>query len=117
VTVQISRSFPLTYARWHPVVSEVPKAPGIRSGGSVVLAGVGVRHPTGKVTQAGTDHPYQGMDPSVPLTYVRPYRPAAGMIAYLNYDGAMPNKTQTVANPPRSWAEKRPRLNLRRGKS
>lgn len=36
----------------------------------------------------GTDMPWSGMDPSNPLTYVRPWRPAPGMIARLNFDGA-----------------------------
>lgn len=31
---------------------------------------------------------FTGMDPSSPATYVRPWRPAPGMIAYLNFDGA-----------------------------
>src|SRR5271156_6500923 len=33
---------------------------------------------------------YAGMDPSSPATYVRPWRPVPGMIAYLNFDGAAP---------------------------
>jgi hypothetical protein len=53
--------------------------------------------PAGLVGPAGsTDHPFCGMDPSDPVTYVRPYRPAAGMIALLNFDGAGPNTTQTT---------------------
>jgi hypothetical protein len=32
--------------------------------------------------------PFKGMDPSDPTTYVRPWRPAPGMVAYLNFDGA-----------------------------
>lgn len=32
--------------------------------------------------------PFMGMDPSDPLTYVRPWRPVPGMIARLNFDGA-----------------------------
>jgi hypothetical protein len=31
---------------------------------------------------------FKGMDPSDPLTYVRPWNPQPGMIALLNYDGA-----------------------------
>lgn len=31
---------------------------------------------------------YKGMDPSDPLTYTRPWNPVAGMIAFLNFDGA-----------------------------
>lgn len=32
--------------------------------------------------------PFAGMDPSDPLTYVRPWNPQPGMIGYLNGDGA-----------------------------
>jgi hypothetical protein len=36
------------------------------------------------------------MDPSDPLTYVRPWNPQPGMIAYLNFDGAaMQGRTPT----------------------
>jgi hypothetical protein len=39
---------------------------------------------------------YKGMDPSDPLTYVRPWNPQPGMIAYLNFDGAaMQGRTPT----------------------
>ena len=31
---------------------------------------------------------FAGMDPSNPVTYVRPWNPAPGMIAALNFDGA-----------------------------
>lgn len=37
----------------------------------------------------GTDIPFSGMDPSNPATYTRPWNPATGMIARLNFDGAM----------------------------
>jgi hypothetical protein len=89
------------YDRWHPYASGYDLGPEIRSGGAVALVQLGA--PAGVVTQPGSDHPYQGMDPSDPTTYVRRYNPAPGMIAYLNFDGAQPNATQTVANPPRSW--------------
>lgn len=32
--------------------------------------------------------PFAGMDPSDPSTFVRPWNPQPGMIAYLNFDGA-----------------------------
>ena len=32
--------------------------------------------------------PYLGMDPSDPVTWVRPYNPQPGMVALLNFDGA-----------------------------
>jgi hypothetical protein len=31
---------------------------------------------------------YKGMDPSNPATFVRPWNPQPGMIAFLNFDGA-----------------------------
>jgi hypothetical protein len=31
---------------------------------------------------------FKGMDPSNPVTFVRPWNPQPGMIAYLNFDGA-----------------------------
>jgi hypothetical protein len=31
---------------------------------------------------------WKGMDPSNPMTYVRPWNPQGGMISYLNFDGA-----------------------------
>lgn len=36
-------------------------------------------------TAGGT---FNGMDPSDPRTYVRPWNPQPGMISYLNWDGA-----------------------------
>jgi hypothetical protein len=39
---------------------------------------------------------FKGMDPSNPATYVRPWNPAPGMIALLNFDGAsMQERTPT----------------------
>jgi len=32
--------------------------------------------------------PFNGMDPSNPVSWVRPWNPQPGMIAYLNFDGA-----------------------------
>lgn len=54
--------------------------PGGLQGGAVVLntAGwVGIRNGL-------TGYGYLGMDPSDPQTWPRPFRPAPGMIAYLN---------------------------------
>jgi hypothetical protein len=42
----------------------------------------------------GTGMPYAGMDPSNPLTYVRPWNPQPGMISQLNYDGAQAQSRQ-----------------------
>lgn len=49
--------------------------------------------------------PFAGMDPSDPLTYVRPWNPAPGMIGYLNYNGAaMQGSTDTgTRSNPASW--------------
>jgi hypothetical protein len=43
------------------------------------------------------------MDPSDPVTWVRPYNPQPGMIGYLNFDGAKPNDGQVISGKPRSW--------------
>ena len=88
------------YDRWHPYACGTDIATGLR-GGSVALVQLG--QPAGVVSQPCSDHPYQGMDPSDPLTFVRPYNPQPGMIAYLNFDGANPNVTQTTGGPPRRW--------------
>ena len=63
------------------------------SGGALTIVG-GPAGPVGPVP--GTDLGFQGMDPSNPLTWVRPYNPVPGMISFLNFDGAHPNRTQTV---------------------
>lgn len=104
----MTRPCPQRYDRWHPYGHGSPIAHGLRSGGAVRLmmaprAFVELGQPAGPVVQPGRNIPYTGMDPSDPTTYVRRYNPAPGMIAYLNFDGAVPNATQTVANPPRSW--------------
>jgi hypothetical protein len=96
----MTRPTPPTYAKWHAVNSEVGWQRPL-PGGAVALVPLG--QPAGVVSQPGSDHPFQGMDPSDPKTYVRPYRPAPGMIAYLNFDGAQPNVTQTTGGPPRRW--------------
>jgi hypothetical protein len=89
------------YDRWHPHAQGQTVGPRGGTGGAVAMVQLG--QPAGVVSQPGSDHPFQGMDPSDPATYVRPYRPAPGMIAYLNFDGAQPNVTQTTGGPPRRW--------------
>jgi len=106
--VYFTRDMPRRWSSWHPHAYGTPVAHGFKQGaalrlGLTPLISVELGQPAGPVVQPGTDHPYTGMDPSDPSTYTRPYRPARGMIGWLNYDGAMPNKTQTVANPGRSW--------------
>jgi hypothetical protein len=64
----------------HPNVGVTPGFPGR----PVDIRGAAVRQ-----SVANMSGPlYQGMDPSNPATFVRPWNPAPGMIAYLNFDGA-----------------------------
>ena len=57
-------------------------------------------------TWSGPD--YKGMDPSDPLTYVRPWNPQPGMIAQLNFDGAALQGT-TPTQLQRGPQQRRPR--------
>jgi len=69
-----TRPFPASTA---PVSISFPVRP--LPGGAVVLAPMPV----------GADgQPFLGMDPSAPATWVRPWNPQPGMVAYLNFDGA-----------------------------
>jgi hypothetical protein len=91
------------YSCWHPHVTAQPA--GIRGGGGA-LQMAQLYGPAGLVgPQGSTDHPYQGMDPSDPVTWTRPYNPQPGMIAYLNIDGAQPNPAGGVqrGRQPRLW--------------
>jgi hypothetical protein len=68
--------------RWpddHPIAWITPASRPI-GGGALTMTPLPVGLPNGQ--------PYAGMDPSNPATYVRPWRPAPGMIGYLNFDGA-----------------------------
>jgi hypothetical protein len=95
---KISRPFPRRYGQWHPVVCATPAGTLLRGGvPDFVPLGGGPFGPVGPV--GTTDHPYTGMDPSDPVTWTRPYRPVAGMVAWLNFDGAVPNVTQTTGGP------------------
>jgi hypothetical protein len=58
-------------------------AGGIMGGGAVTL---GARGWTGSVL-GDTGYGYLGMDPSAPSTWPRPFSPAPGMIAWLNFYG------------------------------
>jgi hypothetical protein len=90
----MTRPFFQRYHRWHPWASGSPI--GLARGG--VMSVTRMSGPAGPVGPVGTsDRPYVGMDPSDPSTYVRPYRPAPGMVAWLNYDGAMPNPGQVIS--------------------
>jgi hypothetical protein len=88
--------------RWpqaHPVTFAA--APNVRTGTGGALTMTGLfggspgAGPVGPVPGSG-GMSYNGMDPSDPATWVRPYNPQPGMIGRLNYDGAAPNRTQTV---------------------
>jgi hypothetical protein len=59
------------------------------------------------VTLPGTDMPFAGMDPSNPLTYVRPWNPQPGMIGYLNYDGAQAQARQPTGGLQRGRQQRR----------
>ena len=92
---------PRTYGRWDPL-AWIDGGGTIARGGAVPLAAM--YGPSGLVGPVGsTDHPYVGMDPSDPVTWVRPYNPQPGMIGYLNFDGAAPNDGQVISGKPRSW--------------
>ena len=92
---------PRTYGRWDPL-AWIDEPGRLARGGAVPLAAM--YGPSGLVGPVGsTDHPYVGMDPSDPVTWVRPYNPQPGMIGYLNFDGAMPNDGQVISGKPRSW--------------
>ena len=75
-----TRSFPATSHPTHPDISITHGFPGRPlPGGAMVLAPLPV----------GADgEPYLGMDPSAPVTYVRPWNPQPGMVPRLNFDGA-----------------------------
>jgi hypothetical protein len=97
------RPFRRDYACWHPHVSATSHG-ALQRGGAVALAQM--YGPAGLVgPQGSTDHPYQGMDPSDPVTWTRQYNPQPGMIAYLNIDGAVPNPAGGVqrGKQPRLW--------------
>jgi hypothetical protein len=73
-------------------------------GGALVLAPLPV----------GADgQPFLGMDPSAPATWVRPWNPQPGMIAYLNFDGAKAQADTpmggTWRNPMRDRADVKPK--------
>jgi len=55
---------------------------------------------------------FNGMDPSAPATYTRPWNPAPGMIAYLNFDGAaLQSRTPTqLRRGPQARAPRRLRV-------
>src|ERR1700689_704077 len=67
-------------AQWAPMYDSYNRpSGGIPHGGAPRI--------TGPMPVPGAS-PFAGMDPSDPSTYVRPWNPRGGMIAYLNFDGA-----------------------------
>jgi hypothetical protein len=104
--VASTRDFPMTYSQAHPYV-EV--SPAFR--GRPCEARMPVMAPL-PVAGAG-GQPYMGMDPSAPVTWVRPWNPQPGMVARLNFDGAKRQGDTpmggTWRNPMRDRADVRPR--------
>jgi hypothetical protein len=78
--LESTRQFPASYSADHPAAAITHGFPGRPcGGGALVMAPL----PSGVNGQ-----PYNGMDPSAPVTWVRPWNPQPGMIAKLNFDGA-----------------------------
>jgi hypothetical protein len=97
----IRRPMGRTCDQWHQHVWATDGGEMIR-GGALTLAPL--YGPAGLVGPVGsTDHPFQGMDPSDPVTWVRPYAPQPGMISYLNRDGAKPNPAGGVQRGPQPF--------------
>lgn len=99
MSLVMRRSFPRRYPHFEqaatgsPVPAQLPR-------GALVLGG-----PAGPVSRGkGSDLTYNGMDPSDRSTWVRPYRPVAGMIAYLNFDPF----TQDAGKPMHTATQLRP---------
>ena len=75
------RPMPRTWSHFHPF-AWVWGHGDLMRGGQVHLGG-----PAGPVSRGdGSDIGYNGMDPSDPGTWVRPYNPVGGMVALLNFD-------------------------------
>src|ERR1700724_1549379 len=74
------RSYTRHYGYWDPHVCGTPYGPGLHRG-ALVLGG-----PAGPVSRGDSDLTYNGMDPSDPRTWVRPYNPQPGMAALFNFD-------------------------------
>jgi hypothetical protein len=51
--------------------------------------------------------PYAGMDPSDPATWVRPWNPQYGMVARLNFDGAIVQGAQPTGGLQRGRQQRR----------
>jgi hypothetical protein len=94
------RAFPRYHSLWHPHAHGTAGCGRPAGGGFLTVSLTPQLGPFGKVTQPGGDHPYQGMDPSDPATWTRPYNPQPGMISYLNRDGAQPNPAGGVQRGP-----------------
>jgi hypothetical protein len=84
------RPYVRRHARWHPHVSATAGQP-VRGPGGFVIFDPGSAGAGDLPNLPGSDLWFNGMDPSNPATWVRPYNPQPGMISYLNLDGARPN--------------------------
>ncbi len=76
----MARSYSRRYGRWDQYVSGSPAVYPLHNG-ALVLGG-----PAGPVSRGDSDLTYNGMDPSDPRTWVRPYNPQPGMAALFNFD-------------------------------
>ena len=81
--IGVSRPMRRTWGTTHPVVnfSDGTEADRPVSGGTAA-----VTRPLPVMIPGG--QPYAGMDPSNQATWVRPFSPQPGMIAWLNFNGA-----------------------------
>lgn len=73
--MRITKPLNRVHEHWEPVHTRMH----LQRGGTVALS-------CWDASDAGPT--FMGMDPSDPLTWVRPWSPQPGMIAYLNFDGA-----------------------------
>jgi hypothetical protein len=90
----MTRPLPQRYHRWHNHAHGSPI--GFLRGGAPAFTRPG--GPAGPVGPVGTsDRPYVGMDPTDRASWVRPWNPQPGMIAWLNFDGAAPNPGQVIS--------------------
>lgn len=108
LTQSITRPFPRRYHTVHQTVH-------ITSGGRPAAGGALVMSP---LPVGVNGQPYNGMDPSNPVSWVRPWNPAPGMIAYLNFDGARQQgstPTGTQRGPQSNIAQRRKSRRTGRG--
>lgn len=104
-----TRSFPHTYSQRHP---HVTVSDGFAGHAHPIGGGGPVMNP---MPVGLNGQPYNGMDPSNPVSWVRPWNPAPGMIGYLNFDGAKAQATApTGVSRPAPQSDRRVRRRVRR---